>query len=143
LSHPKPTVLKSVTFCRAGNQLHPHEPKAPRLFTAYLKTWLANEPGVQAPRYVRDNIRLSPLAKATFVGASPAPGAVHHLTPSGGYPESQGAFAERVRSEAATRFGGPCEPEFGTQTDFAEPPVRINTDLCDTAALGRGESKAV
>src|ERR1700720_870103 len=49
-------------------------------FTAYLmKTWLAGETAhVQTPRYVRDNIHVSLLAKAYsgFVGASPPPGTV-------------------------------------------------------------------
>jgi hypothetical protein len=40
---------------------------------------------VQTPRYVRDNIHVSLLAKAfaAFVGASPAPGTVRRLNPSG------------------------------------------------------------
>ena len=114
-------------------------------FTAYLmKTWLAGETaGVQTPRYVRDNIPASLLAKAyvAFVGASPAPGSVRRLNPSG-YPESQGAFAERVRREAEARLGRPCRLELGAQSEFPEPPVRINTDLCDAAALGWNDAGA-
>src|SRR5215813_2671190 len=102
-------------------------------FTAYLmKTWLANETArVQTPRYVRDNIHVGLLAKAYagFVGATPTPGTVRRLNPSG-YVESQGAFAERVRREAEGRLGRPCALEFGVQTEFTEPPVRINTDPC-------------
>ena len=124
------------------NTFGPYE--EPR-FTAYLmKTWLAGETArVQTPRYIRDNIPVSLLAKAyaAFVGASLAPGAVRHLNPSG-YPESQGTFAERVRREAAARLRLPCGLELGTQTEFPEPPVRINTDLCDTAALGWSEAQA-
>jgi UDP-glucose 4-epimerase len=124
------------------NPFGPHE--EPR-FTAYLmKTWLAGETArVQTPRYVRDNIHVSLLAKAyaAFVGASPTPGAVRRLNPSG-YPESQGAFAERVRREAAARLGLPCCLGLGEQVDFSEPPVRINIDLCDTARLAWSESNA-
>ena len=114
-------------------------------FTAYLmKTWLAAETArVQTPRYVRDNIPVSLLARAyaEFVGANPAPGAVRHRNPSF-YPESQGAFAERVRREVATRLGLRCDLELGQQTAFPEPVVRINTDLLDPEALGFSEAQA-
>src|SRR6516162_9490563 len=124
------------------NPFGPYE--EPR-FTAYLvKTWLAGETArVQTPRYVRDNIHVSLLAKAyaAFVGASPAPGTVRCLNPSG-YPESQGAFAERVRREAAAKLHLPCGLELGAQTEFPEPPVRINTDLVDAETLGWSEVQA-
>jgi nucleoside-diphosphate-sugar epimerase len=124
------------------NPFGPHE--EPR-FTAYLmKTWLANETArVQTPRYVRDNIHVSLLAKAYagFVGATPTPGTMRRLNPSG-YVESQGAFAERVRREVENRLGRPCGLELGVQTEFPEPPVRINTDLPDANALGWSETRA-
>jgi UDP-glucose 4-epimerase len=117
------------------NPFGPYE--EPR-FTAYLmRTWLAGDTArVQTPRYVRDNIPVSLLAKAyaAFVGATPAPRTVR-LNPSG-YPESQGAFAERMRREAKSRLGRPCALELAVQTEFPEPPVRINTDFLDAAALG-------
>jgi UDP-glucose 4-epimerase len=63
-------------------------------FTAYLmRTWLQRETAtVQTPRYVRDNIPVTLLAKAYagFIASPPAPGAVRRLNPSC-YPESQGA----------------------------------------------------
>ena len=124
------------------NPFGPYE--EPR-FTAYLmRTWLAGETArVQTPRYVRDNIHVSLLAKAyaAFVGANPAPGTVRRLNPSG-YAESQEAFTRRLRAEAAPRIGLPCRLEFGTQTEFSEPPVRINTDLLDAGGLGRSEAQA-
>ena len=124
------------------NPFGPYE--EPR-FTAYLmKTWLAGETAhVQTPRYVRDNIHVSLLAKAYagFVGASQVSGAMIRLNPSG-YPESQGAFAERVRREAAARLGLPWRLEFATQTEFPEPPVRINTDLLDAERLEWSEAQA-
>ena len=91
---------------------------------------------MQTPRYVRDNIPLSLLAKvhAAFLGGSPAPVTVRRYNPSG-YAESPGAFAERVRREAEARLGRPCWLELGAQTEYAEPRFRINTDLCDVAAL--------
>jgi UDP-glucose 4-epimerase len=138
------THREGVTFEKfvIPNPFGPYE--EPR-FTAYLmKAWLTGETArVQAPRYVRDNIHVSLLAKAyaAFVGASPAPGSVRRLNPSF-YPESQGAFAQRVRTEAAARLGLPCRLELGTQTEFPEPAARINTDLLDAEDLGWSEAKA-
>jgi UDP-glucose 4-epimerase len=124
------------------NPFGPYE--EPR-FTAYLmRSWLAGEvTRVQTPRYVRDNIHVSLLAKAyaDFVSAAPSRGAVRRLNPSG-YVESQGAFAQRVRGEVESRLGRPCRLELGAQIEFPEPPVRVNTDLCDTAALSWSESRA-
>jgi len=138
------THREGVTFEKfvIPNPFGPYE--EPR-FTAYLmKAWLTGETArVQTPRYVRDNIHVSLLAKAyaAFVGASPAPGSVRRLNPSF-YPESQGAFAQRVRTEAAARLGLPCRLELGTQTEFPEPAARINTDLLDAEELGWSEAKA-
>jgi len=96
---------------------NPYGPYEELRFSAYLlKTWLASETArVQTPRYVRDNIHVSLLAKAyaAFVGATPAPGTTRRLNPSG-YPESQGAFTQRLRTEAATRLGRPGRLKFGT-----------------------------
>ena len=63
------------------------------------------------------------------------------LTPSG-YAESQGAFTRRLRDEVGARLRLPCELELGTQTEFPEPPVRINTDLLNQEAVGWSESRA-
>lgn len=124
------------------NPFGPYE--EPR-FTAYLmKTWLAGETArVQTPRYVRDNIHASLLAKAyvDFVGTCPPPRSVRRLNPSG-YPESQKAFAERVSAEVEARLGMPCRVESAEQTTFPEPAVRIGTDLLDSAAMGWSESRA-
>ena len=86
---------------------------------------------MQTPRCVRDNIPVSLLAKAyaAFVGAHPLP-------------ESQDAFAERVRREAASRLGRTCLLELAAQTFFPELRVRINTGLVDAEALGRSETRA-
>jgi len=125
-----------------ANPFGPYE--EPR-FTSYLmRSWQKGETArVQTPRYVRDNIPVSLLARAyaAFVAAGPAPGERRHVGPSF-YPESQGAFAERVRREAAARLGLACGLELGEQRDFAEPAVRINTDLQDPAALGWDEAAA-
>ena len=124
---------------------NPFGPYEELRFTAYLmKTWLAGETArVQTPRYVRDNIHVSLLARAyaAFVEASPPPLAVRRLNPSG-YPESQGAFAERLRREVMARLDLPCGLELAAQSEFPEPRVRINTDLLDPQALGWGEAQA-
>jgi UDP-glucose 4-epimerase len=124
------------------NPFGPYE--EPR-FTAYLmRTWLAGDTArVQTPRYVRDNIPVDLLAKAYagLVGASTPSGTVRRLNPSG-YVESQGAFAQRVQRQAGSRLGRACGLELGTQTDFPEPPVRINTDQLDAGALQWDEERA-
>jgi UDP-glucose 4-epimerase len=124
------------------NPFGPYE--EPR-FTSYLmRSWLNGETvRVQTPRYVRDNVPVSLLARAYagFVAASPTPGSTRRLNPSF-YPESQGAFAERVHREATGRLGLPCALELGEQREFPEPAVRINTDSCDPAALGWNEAAA-
>jgi UDP-glucose 4-epimerase len=124
---------------------NPFGPREEPRFTAYLlKTWLAGETArVQTPRYVRDNIHVDLLAKAYagFVGATPPPGIVRGLNPSG-YAESQGAFAERVRREVVSRLGIACALELAAQSDFPEPAVRINTDLLDPGRLGWDETRA-
>jgi UDP-glucose 4-epimerase len=124
------------------NPFGPYE--EPR-FTSYLmRTWLKRETArVQTPRYVRDNVPVSLLARAyvSFVSTTPKPGNARRLNPSF-YAESQGAFAERVRRETAARLGLPCALDFAEQTDFPEPPVRINIDACDPAALRWNETAA-
>jgi nucleoside-diphosphate-sugar epimerase len=124
---------------------HPFGPYEEPRFTAYLmKTWQAGETArVQTPRYVRDNIHVSLLAKAYagFVGATPTPSTVRRFNPSG-YVESQGAFTRRLRDEVAARLDLPCQLELGRQTEFPEPPVRINTDLLDGNTLGWSEAQA-
>jgi UDP-glucose 4-epimerase len=123
------------------NPFGPYE--EPRFTTYLMRTWQQGETArVRTPRYVRDNIPVTLLAKAYagFVGASAAAGTIRRLAPSF-YPESQGAFAERVRSEVSARTGLLCALELGEQTQFPEPSVRINTDLCNPAALGWNESE--
>jgi UDP-glucose 4-epimerase len=124
------------------NPFGPYE--EPR-FTSYLmRSWLKGEAArVQTPRYVRDNVPVSLLARAyvEFVAATPIPGGGRRLNPSF-YPESQGAFAERVRREATARLGLPCALELGEQREFPEPPVRINTNFCDPTGLGWNETAA-
>jgi len=123
------------------NPFGPHE--EPR-FTAYLiKCWQARKTAVvNTPAYVRDNVHVSLLAKAyrRFVEAVPA-ACVTRLNPSG-YAESQGAFTQRFAAAMRSRLGWPCEVELKQQTEFAEPRVRINTDVLDAGELGWDEAGA-
>jgi hypothetical protein len=86
---------------------------------------------------------VSALAKAyaAFVGASPPSGAARRLNPIG-YAETRGAFTRRLRDEVAARRALPCRLELGTQTEFSEPPVCINTDFLNAERLGWSESQA-
>lgn len=123
------------------NPFGPYE--EPR-FTAYLmKHWFAGTTAtVNTPLYVRDNIHASLLAKvyARFAGQIPPTG-LARINPSG-YVESQGAFTLRFAQEMRQRLNLPCNVELRKQTDFAEPRVRINTDVPDATALGWDETLA-
>jgi UDP-glucose 4-epimerase len=123
------------------NPFGPYE--EPR-FTAYLmENWLTGAtPACSYPSYVRDNIHVSLLAKvyARFAEDLPASGFTR-INPTG-YAESQGAFSLRLALEMRPRLGLPCPVDLKKQVDFAEPRVRINTDLPDVDALGWDESAA-
>lgn len=124
---------------------NPFGPYEDPRFTAYLmKTWFAGQrAAVNTPAYVRDNIHVALLARA-YVGYAEALGrgtAPARLGPSG-YPESQGAFAQRFAAEMRPRLGMPCELELKRQTDFQEPRVRINTDLVDAQVSNWDEARA-
>jgi nucleoside-diphosphate-sugar epimerase len=114
-------------------------------FTAFLvKNWFAGKtPSVETPAYVRDNIHVSLLAQcyAKYAADLVARRGPARLNPSG-YVESQGAFALRFAREMKSRLQLPCEVELKVQTQFAEPRIRINTDLPDAVGLGWNEAAA-
>jgi UDP-glucose 4-epimerase len=124
---------------------NPFGPYEEERFTSYLmRSWLKGDTArVGTPRYVRDNIPVSLLARAyvAFVAAAPAIGSVRQVNPSC-YSESQGAFARRVGEAVASLLALPCRIDFADQMQFSEPPVRINTDPIDAAALGWSEAQA-
>jgi hypothetical protein len=78
---------------------------------------------------VRDNIHVSLLAAiyTDFAQALPQTG-FHRINPSG-YVETQGAFASRFAREIGSRLDINTPLEFAKQTQFPEPPIRINTDV--------------
>ena len=124
------------------NPFGPYE--EPRFTNYLMRTWRRCEIAkVLTPRYVRDNIHVDLLAKtyAQYVVDASAPGAAASLSPSG-YPETQGAFAQRVATAVKERLGLDCLLEFSDQRDFQEPAVRIGTDVPDLPALGWKEAAA-
>lgn len=122
------------------NPFGPYE--EPR-FTHYLmKCWSSKTSAVvSTPSYVRDNIHVSLLAKAYSSFIAKLADGVSKFNPSG-YVETQGAFTARVANEIQKRLKLPCHYELKTQTEYAEPRVRINTDWVDATGLGWSESKA-
>lgn len=101
-------------------------------FCAYLMgKWVKGELAtVGTPRYVRDNIHVSLLAVAyrRVVESSASSPAGGRCAPMG-YVETQGAFAQRFAREIGGRLGLKADLALADQRDFAEPVVRVNTDL--------------
>lgn len=114
-------------------------------FCAYLiKTWREGKAAeVRTPRYVRDNIHVSLLAKvyAGFARATVGGPAFGRASPTG-YVESQGEFAQRFAAEMGPRLALDARVNLSQQTDFSEPLVRINTQPINAAGLGWSETKA-
>jgi UDP-glucose 4-epimerase len=125
---------------------NPFGPFEEARFTSYLVAeWRAGRvPAVRTPRYVRDNIHVTLLAKdyARFVAAVARRGAGTATRRPSGLVASQGDFALRFASEMAGRLGIDCPVEIAEQKEFSEPAVRINTEPPDTAALGWNEAAA-
>ncbi len=100
-------------------------------FCAYLiRQWQAGQTAeVRTPAYVRDNIHVDQLAAAYAAFAEKvATGAGFMRTNPSGYVETQGAFAERFAREIGGRSRLDCRVILAYQTEFPEPPVRINTN---------------
>lgn len=114
-------------------------------FCAYLMSkWSKGETAqVGTPAYIRDNIHVSLLAESyrDFVERAASSDAPQHYGPSG-YVESQGAFAWRFAREIGTRLGLKAELAFVSQTEFAEPEMRVNTDRPSPQRLGWVEAHA-
>jgi hypothetical protein len=102
----------------------------PRFCAYLLRQWQAGQvAAVRTPAYVRDNIHVDLLAGAYADFAERvAAGAGFMRTNPSWYVETQGAFAERFAGEIGRRTGLDCGLALAPQTEFPEPPVRINTD---------------
>lgn len=100
-------------------------------FVAYLmRTWKQGDVArVNTPDYVRDNIHIRLLASAYVKYVSEvaeSTGKDSKLNPSG-YIETQGDFAQRFAIAMRERLPLECRLELGSQTDFSEPLMRVNT----------------
>jgi nucleoside-diphosphate-sugar epimerase len=110
------------------NPFGPYE--EPRFADYLMRCWREGKTAlVKTPRYVRDNIHVSLLAEiyCAFVSDLPQEG-FRKINPSG-YAERQGAFAARFAREIGLRLKLETPLEEIRQADFAEPPIRINTDV--------------
>ena len=125
-----------------ANPFGPYE--EPRFTTYLVRSWHEGRRAVvNTPEYIRDNIHVSLLAKeyVDFVHILPSTPGFRRDNPSG-YVESQGAFAMRFARSMRERLGLPCELELKRQTEFAEPRIRINTDVVDGDRLAWDEEQA-
>jgi nucleoside-diphosphate-sugar epimerase len=103
----------------------------PRFCAYLLRQWQAGQAAeVRTLAYVRDNIHADLLAGAyaAFAERVAAGAGFLRANPSG-YVETQGAFAERFAGEIGRRTALDCRLVLARQTEFPEPPVRINTEL--------------
>ena len=119
---------------------NPFGPLEEPRFTAYLaREWLGGRSAVvRTPEYLRDNIHISLLAAvyADFVCRFACGRRAAAVVRPCGYVEKQSAFARRFAREMQKRWQLPCKLNFAKQSDFAEPLVRVNTDVINAAALG-------
>lgn len=116
----------------------------PKLVSYLVKSWLNREtPTVRTPKYIRDNINVTLLAKAYiwYLEKFVANGRPEKFRPSG-YVGPQGNFALLVAREMAPRLKVETPLDFFNQTEFPEPKIKINTDMLDHKALGWNEKKA-
>jgi nucleoside-diphosphate-sugar epimerase len=134
---------RRINLCKfvIPNPFGPYE--EPRCFTHYLlKSWFAGTtPSVNTPAYVRDNIQVSLLAKSYAQVVATLGEGVSRISPSG-YIETQGSFTGRLAREMRGRLGLQCEFVLKAQSEFAEPRIRINTEVVDGEALSWSEKTA-
>lgn len=114
-------------------------------FVSYLaKSWLNHEtPTVKTPKYIRDNINVTLLAKAYkwYLEEYISNGRPEKFRPSG-YVGSQGNFASIVAKEMRPRLKVETPIDLFNQTEFPEPKIKFNTDKLDHKTLGWDEKEA-
>jgi nucleoside-diphosphate-sugar epimerase len=102
-----------------------------RSFPAYLfRSWFAGEtPVVRTPLYLRDHLPAPLLARAYAEQlAGLLAGSAPDVARPSGWVASQGDFAAKVAAESARRLGRDCPLVLAEQTEFPEPPRRVNRD---------------
>lgn len=101
------------------------------LTRSMVSAWRRGEPAVlRHPWLTRDFVPVTALAAAAAVWAT-ASKADGRLCPSG-FPETVGAFAERLAMAARARLGLTCAIELRPEPSD-EPSVRVGSDLLDVA----------
>lgn len=114
-------------------------------FVSYLvKSWLNHEtPMVKTPKYIRDNINVTLVAKAYkwYLEKFTSTGTPDVYKPSC-YVGTQGDFAKKVAEEMAPRLKVGCPLDFFDQTEFPEPREKTNTEKLYYKVLGWDEKKA-
>jgi nucleoside-diphosphate-sugar epimerase len=111
---------------------NPFGPYEDPRFTAFLmKKWKNHEvPEVKTPKYVRDNIHVSLLARvySEFLEYQMHNKELYQKINPSGYAESQGEFTGVFAKAMKARTGLECEFRLLEQTDFIEPLIRINKE---------------
>lgn len=116
----------------------------PKMVSYLVQSWLKGEiPTVKTPRYIRDNIHVTLLAKAyrKYAEEIVSTKGIFVFSPSG-YIKTQGEFARNVSEEMEKRLHIPCPINYSEQTEFPEPKIRVNTESLNPVELGWDEKKA-
>ncbi|MBU0534975.1 NAD(P)-dependent oxidoreductase [Patescibacteria group bacterium] len=126
------------------NPFGPYEEPSPT-FTSYLiESWLKKEvPKIKTPKYIRDNMHVSLLAKAykEFAESLISQKGVLRINPSQ-YVKSQGDFGKQFADEMKIRLNVDCPIEIFDQVDFPQPRKRVNTTKLNAKELGWDEKTA-
>lgn len=125
------------------NPFGPYED--PRFTTFLINQWKEKKiPVIRTPKYVRDNIHVSLLAKTYLYFVEKvfnSNEAMLRINPSG-YVETQGDFAKRFSFEIGKRLNINTELKMANQKEFMEPIIRINYDPVSTLFKEWDEKKA-
>lgn len=117
----------------------------PRFTTFLINQWKDNKiPEVKTPKYVRDNIHISLLAKMYkyFVEKVYYENNTYQKLNPSGYIETQSDFAKRFSSEIGFRLKIKTPLKFANQKEFIEPIMRVNCDSASNLIKEWSEEKA-
>jgi nucleoside-diphosphate-sugar epimerase len=114
-----------------------------RMVWSLMQAWFRGEAGVvRTPRYVRDNIPVTLLAKAYLrlcdQLAEAAGGPIQIVARPAGFVGSQEMFARLVADRMRPRLGLDCAVETWAQPTLAEPLRRANDEPWVTGDWGEG-----
>ncbi len=125
---------------------NPFGPYEEQRFTTYLvKQWIEKKiPEVRTPKYIRDNIHVTLLAKVYCYFLDKVirnDNRIFKINPSG-YIESQGDFAKRFANEIGKRLNIDTPLKFIDQREYIEPVMRVNYDKSEILISNWSEEKA-